>query len=310
MLHERYIAHTVALSVFFFFLCKYILAMTRRQQEYLTTATDWDTAHSGKHNHSFLAPLSEKLFGKRGHRFIRAGGLPMHILREAILARHIPVRSDWNMLEIGCAPGQILAGLHRRFGYAPFGIDYSPEGIAQTLPVLAELGFDASHVVQADLFDDGYVATHRASFDVVCSFGVIEHFEQPALVVARHTALVRPGGFVVITIPNLTGLYLAACRVFNSAVIPKHNTAIMSLAAFKNCFKDARLEECFCGYVGPTTSSLLNSPPRTLRKSILTAIQMAERPWQFLRLGLFGTRFVSSRWFSPYLVFVGQVRDK
>ena len=54
----------------------------------------------------------------------------------------------------------------------------------------------------------------EASFDLVYSLGVIEHFEDARSIVEKHLFLTKPGGRVVISIPNFGGVYGRLERYF------------------------------------------------------------------------------------------------
>jgi len=47
------------------------------------------------------------------------------------------------------------------------------------------------------------------SFDFVTSFGLIEHFDDPTLLVKEQIDLLKPNGMALITIPNYGGIYVS-----------------------------------------------------------------------------------------------------
>ena len=106
-------------------------------------------------------------------------------------------------LEIGCAQSYWLPHFGRAYGFAVAGLDYSAIGCERSRALLAREGV-AGEVVQADLFDPP--ARLEGAFDLVFSRGVVEHFEDTAGTLRAFARFARPGGFVVTTIPNLSGL--------------------------------------------------------------------------------------------------------
>jgi SAM-dependent methyltransferase len=58
-------------------------------------------------------------------------------------------------------------------------------------------------VIHADIFS--YAPGDRR-WDVVGSFGLVEHFDDPAQVIRRHLELLVPGGYLVLAIPNHAGI--------------------------------------------------------------------------------------------------------
>ena len=102
---------------------------------------------------------------------------------QRLIARH--VRPGQRVLEIGCAPGKMLAWVAAALRGQVSGLDYSRRGLDQALRL-----FDALHL-SADLRCEDLRQTTlpRASFDIVYSLGVIEHFEDPREIVSDHLSL-------------------------------------------------------------------------------------------------------------------------
>jgi 2-polyprenyl-3-methyl-5-hydroxy-6-metoxy-1,4-benzoquinol methylase len=126
-------------------------------------------------------------------------------------------------LEIGCAPGKMLAWVAAVLGAEVSGLDYSRRGLSVARRLFTELRLTADlrhEDVFANSFEDG-------SFDVVYSGGVIEHFEDPTGIVRAHLGLLKPGGLALITIPNLGGLY---GRIASRETLAIHNLRIMKPA--------------------------------------------------------------------------------
>jgi len=135
------------------------------------------------------------------------------------------------VLEIGCAPGAMLAWTAQRLKAAVSGLDYSDDGMRSARALFRRMCIDGDLRCE-DVFANTFAP---ASFDVVFSAGVIEHFDDPRPIVHCHVELVKPGGVAMIAIPNYGGwLGLVQGRLHpeNLAI---HNTSIMnapSLAAF------------------------------------------------------------------------------
>jgi SAM-dependent methyltransferase len=129
-------------------------------------------------------------------------------LIEWMLARYFPDARDF--LEIGCGTGYVLGRLHRAFPrLALSGTEFFEEGLAFARERLG----DAASLGQAD-------ATRldlRDAFDVVGAFDVIEHIEDDRRVLTNIHAALRPGGGVMLTVPQHAWLWsatdVAACHV-------------------------------------------------------------------------------------------------
>lgn len=132
-------------------------------------------------------------------------------------------------LEVGCAPGKTIAWVARELGARVAGADYSPRGVEISRDLLRSVGVDG------DVRCEDILATtfEPASFDVVFSGGVIEHFDDPREIVRAHVGLARPGGKIIITIPHYGGLYGHLQRHFDPANLALHNLAIMGPDALR-----------------------------------------------------------------------------
>src|ERR1700730_3165409 len=80
--------------------------------------------------------------------------------------------SKGEVLEIGCAPGRWLAFLSREFNLGVSGIEYTTDGAAATRRNLELLGVKNADIREADFL----TATPSPKYDVVVSFGFVEHF--------------------------------------------------------------------------------------------------------------------------------------
>lgn len=97
-----------------------------------------------------------------------------------LLKRH--VRPGSRYLEIGCAPGKMLAWVAGVLKAEVDGLDYSEPGIVKCRVLFDALG------LKVNLHHDDFFNHHLppASFDVVTSFGVIEHFDDARSMVQKH----------------------------------------------------------------------------------------------------------------------------
>jgi SAM-dependent methyltransferase len=107
------------------------------------------------------------------------------------------------VLELGAGGSRVLPYLARNFGFEVFGADFSLSGCRL---LRANLAWQraAPNVVCEDLFQS---ALPPGAFDLVFSAGLIEHFDDTRGVIAEHLRLVKPGGRVVLIVPNLQGIH-------------------------------------------------------------------------------------------------------
>jgi SAM-dependent methyltransferase len=162
------------------------------------------------------------------------------------LDRYFPRGPGLAALEIGGAPGQYLAYLHRTFGYSVTALDSSAAGCEKARANFGLLGIQGG-VVQGDMFSRDLPLPH---FDVVYSLGLIEHFVDPAPVVEAHLRLLKPGGVLGLGCPNYLGINGVLLRRLSPGLLQTVNLAAMDIDAWRSFESALGLEVLFKGYVG------------------------------------------------------------
>ena len=138
------------------------------------------------------------------------------------LSRFLP-RGPGDCLEIGCFPGRFLAAMGD-LGYRLNWIDLTPRTDVELPQWLAAQGYDVGTFARADFTT--YPFAQR--FQVVSSFGFIEHFTDWHEVLGHHADLVAPDGFLVIEAPNMAGLLQRVLRqLFDKQNLAGHWTPAM-----------------------------------------------------------------------------------
>ena len=115
------------------------------------------------------------------------------------LERHFPTAT--NFLEVGCGTGFVLAGIAAaRPGLALAASDAYSEGLA----------FAAQRVPAARFYHaDAGALAFDGEFDVVGAFDVLEHIADDGAVLRAMRRALRPGGGVLITVPQHPALWSA-----------------------------------------------------------------------------------------------------
>jgi len=161
------------------------------------------------------------------------------------LAPWLPREKGLTFLEVGCAPGRILADVCSEFDYIGCGLDYAcpPEVIEASL---RERGVEIGPIYGEDFLT--WEAPRK--FDIVASFGLVEHFADAASVIDRHFAAARPGGWVVIAMPNFAGGQKSLHWRLDRANLRRHNTSIMNLRFLESMAERNRAELVTASYAG------------------------------------------------------------
>jgi 2-polyprenyl-3-methyl-5-hydroxy-6-metoxy-1,4-benzoquinol methylase len=133
-------------------------------------------------------------------------------------------------LEVGCFPGRYLRYFADTFNMTVEGIDLMKPDDSMTLKI---------HNV------DFFEFSGDRQYDLVCSFGFIEHFEMLGDVIRRHVDLARDGGMVVMTVPNFVhGWRFRSRRKHDSELFAHHNRDAMVIHNIESVLKGIGLKGC------------------------------------------------------------------
>jgi SAM-dependent methyltransferase len=209
-----------------------------------------------------------------------------------VFGRYLRRDPSLRFLEIGCVPGNLMVYFAKHFGYRVDGIDYSSHG--PLVEATLELNSVVGRYFQADVFE----FTTSDPYDVVFSAGFVEHFNDPVAPVAKHAELTKPGGMVVMTVPNINYFNFWAMRHYQPMALATHRFELMSPDGLEHAARVVGLETVFAGYE-PVTFRLitdvgrLDLPVRAIRKALqLTRLDSLPNPWG-----------------SPYVIYIGRKSD-
>jgi L-malate glycosyltransferase len=172
-------------------------------------------------------------------------------------------------IEIGCFPGRYLAVLGT-MKYVLHGIDRSPE--LDRLP--GEL-LAAGYKIGSFERNDFLVSEIENRFDVVCSFGFIEHFTNWTDILRKQAALVNNGGTILVETPNFAGwLQRILHFLLDNENYRRHEQSAMDPQTWALVLEREGFKIDFAGYVGrfefwrdgdmSTSVKLFDSVVRTL----------------------------------------------
>lgn len=276
----------------------------------------WDAVHASERvevqapraqvAQSWPRRVLKRLLGSRLRAYMSS--YDDHQIWDVLYPPHMPPAGS-TVVEIGSAPGEHLIKLNKTFGLVPYGIEYSDAGVEVNRAVFGASGLDPENVIQTDFFSDECLASCRERFDMVISRGFIEHFDDAARVVDRHLELLKPGGLLVVTIPNLRGVNRLLTSLFHPELIPMHNLKIMSKLPFFQLFDTIKVRPLACQYVGTFSFYLFNTKPGSKLAPLLAACMKLQTLLNVLFRSFLGDRGAENRYTSSQLIFMGIKRS-
>jgi methionine biosynthesis protein MetW len=174
-------------------------------------------------------------------------------------------------LDLGCASGGLLALLRPKAGRLA-GLELSPTAARAAAQV-------ADEVVQGAL-EDRDLPFAPGAFDLVVLADVLEHLADPAAALARAVGWCRPGGSVLVSVPNVAHwsarLALARGRwpEADSGIFDSSHLRWFTHASLGQLLADAGLRDVELDAIVPALRNHLRGAPRVAR--------IAEPAWQAL----------------------------
>lgn len=157
------------------------------------------------------------------------------------------------LLEIGCAKSAWLPYFAKEFNFSVCGLDYSPIGCRMAEKVLQKNG------VNAEIFCANFFSPPKEMkgyFDVVVSFGVVEHFDDTVSCLKAFSSFLKPGGILITNIPNMVGWIGCIQKTINKPVYDIHK--LINKDKLREAHKLAGLKVLQCDYFMFTSFGLNN----------------------------------------------------
>lgn len=221
--------------------------------------------------------------------------VPANDATRQIIRRLVPpALPGQTAFEIGCFPGRYLVELGA-LGYTVSGCDRTERVEIDLAPWLRSEGCQVGGLVRGD-----YRIAAIGKFDVVGSFGFVEHFDDFRSVVEFQINLVKPGGLAIIQFPNFHGFVQRALRcVVDRDNLSNHVISAMDLRNYTNWLADLGKIE-FVGHYGRFDFWTDDYRARNskFRRKVISTFNRTRSLWQ---------RVPDSRHWSPYAAIAVRV---
>ena len=217
------------------------------------------------------------------------------------LAHHLSLHlkdCSGEIFEIGCAPGKWLSYFYKKHNLIPNGVEYSLAGVEATLRNFKLLNIPSNKIVRGDFFK----IKPDKKFDVVISLGFIEHFDNVDEVIRLHLEWIKPGGLLILGVPNFSGFNGLIQAVLDKEILDKNNLNIMNLDFFNQIDSAHDVDKVFVDYIGSFEPALaipkhkFGNPLQFLVRCFLFAIRLLRKIRLFDKL--------NNRFFSSYILAI------
>jgi 2-polyprenyl-3-methyl-5-hydroxy-6-metoxy-1,4-benzoquinol methylase len=207
-----------------------------------------------------------------------------------VLSRFLSNTGGGDAIEIGCGTGNFMIYINKEFGYRVDGLDYSNNMDY----VRANLLYNGVH--DTELFSaDFFTLVPAKKYDLVLSGGFAEHFDDYEVVIRKHAEWAKPGGLVVIIVPNLTHIHRLLCGWFAPEVLRIHRFPLMRRRVMRQTLEKAGLSVVHCEY--HKTFRPVYNLPRIVDFSVRAVRKL---------LRVSGLDDIGNRFGSPYLISVAR----
>ena len=153
-----------------------------------------------------------------------------------VFRKYLP-STGGRLIEMGCGGSRYLPWIAREMHYAVEGVDYTIAGCQS-----ARNNLDAAGV-QGQIHCEDFLALpdrFDGAFDVVTSYGVVEHFANPGDVLRAFARCLRPGGILVTSVPNMLGLPGHLLKRIDRTLFETHH--LFDLDALRGFHSNAELD--------------------------------------------------------------------
>jgi 2-polyprenyl-3-methyl-5-hydroxy-6-metoxy-1,4-benzoquinol methylase len=183
---------------------------------------------------------------------------PYKVPKKTFFTKYIPkeIEGKKSFIEIGGFPGTFSVYFHQQFGLDITILDfYIDKPTISLVEKVNHIPTGTIKYIEADFFN----FKPEQKYDVVASFGFIEHFQDTKDVINRHIELLSDNGVLFITIPNFRGLNGFINKIFNPKSYNAHNLNSMRIDFLREIMKETKLQNAKVQYVSRPTIWLDNT---------------------------------------------------
>lgn len=218
-------------------------------------------------------------------------------LLHSLYSKYFKRNSKKSVCEIGCAMSQNLIYFNDNYGYQINGFDYEKNAVLKTKEIYKNMGYEVN-IYHHDFFN----VKQSKQYDILCSFGVFEHFENLNKAVKLTKEYLNDEGMILTVIPNMNGIVGLLQKKFNKKVYDIHipYTKDDILKAHEN----SGYQTLYCEYYGIYQAGVININGVKNEQIIRKILAIPGKPLYYIS-NIFDIK-LDSKINSPYIIYIGK----
>lgn len=228
-----------------------------------------------------------------------------HYITMNFLDKVLGSENKTTFMEIGAGSSGWLPYFARKYGYKVSGLDYSEVGCKIAIKNFELLNIDYDEMICEDIFK----WNSKKKYDIIFSYGVVEHFEHPEKIIRICHEHLNTNGIIITLVPNLAGLMGKWTKRFLPDIYAIHKVIV------KDELRQLHLDNGFSNIKTDYAGTLsLNVIPWIRSNHFLFREGSIQRKLSLFLIAVFAKLFgivdralnlnLSSKTFSPYLISV------
>lgn len=175
-----------------------------KAQETSQTDFNWDAYFKDRHQAVLpsvdqMATLYEKVRHHLQEDPFKISLVLTTLMRK--LLKEVPIPRDLTILELGAATGFLTRWLLDEYGGKGTLVDNNPSSHDAFECIRTSSHYDLTYIMK-DIFD----LDSQKKFDIVCSFGLVEHFPEKDSIMLSHAKFAKQNGYAIVLVPLDTPL--------------------------------------------------------------------------------------------------------
>lgn len=258
-----------------------------------------DKAGTAYWNDSWSKVEFPKAFDENNNSLDNYVNLQLHYFFKNLLQD----KKKFSVLEIGCANSIWPIYFYQYFNAEVCGLDYSEIGCEKSRALLKYYKIPGV-IYYADLFSPPSDLLQK--FDLVVSFGVMEHFEDTSNCLKSCAAFVKAGGLLLTLIPNIPSIIGFIQKRIDQKVYDVH--VPLTKKQLIDAHESAHLKVIHCDYFMSMNLNVVNSGSFSSHKfnsflrRVLSGVSKI-----FWILEKYGLKIPQNRFTSPYIASVAKI---